>query len=264
MEFLKRHYEKIILSVVLIGLAAAVAMLPMKIREEKEYLTQKKSTISDKPIKYVPLDHSSYDKALARATNNTPVVLNGGVSGHNTFNPVLWQVKEDGTLIKIVSPEESIGLKKLELVSIKPLNYVVAFEKVSGFSYVMTVFNEAKPKISKRTCYLSKASPKVTGMFSLVEVKGESQNPEALVIEMADTKEQATITTNQPFKRVEMYVADMRYDLEKREFKQQKKGDKIGFAGDIFKIVDIKADEVVFFAESSGKTVSVKLKAAAQ
>ena len=42
MEFLKRHYEKVLLSLVLLGLATVAAMLPLKIRKEREELESKR------------------------------------------------------------------------------------------------------------------------------------------------------------------------------------------------------------------------------
>ena len=38
MDFLKKHYEKVLLGVVLLGLAVAVAFLPFKIASEKQKL----------------------------------------------------------------------------------------------------------------------------------------------------------------------------------------------------------------------------------
>ncbi|MGV3773072.1 MAG: hypothetical protein ACO1QB_09240, partial [Verrucomicrobiales bacterium] len=54
MEFLKQHYEKIILSVVLLGLAAAAALMPMKVSEEKEKETARKEQLMPSTVK--PID----------------------------------------------------------------------------------------------------------------------------------------------------------------------------------------------------------------
>ena len=40
LDFIKAHYEKVILSVVLIGLAAAAALMPMKVSAEQGVMEQ--------------------------------------------------------------------------------------------------------------------------------------------------------------------------------------------------------------------------------
>ena len=57
MEFLKKHYEKVLLSVVLVGLAVAAALLPIKVaavRETLEQATRRYESRTVKPLK--PLD----------------------------------------------------------------------------------------------------------------------------------------------------------------------------------------------------------------
>src|SRR6478609_1882823 len=98
MEFLKKHYEKILLSLVLLCLAVAAAWLPTKIRQEKEEL-QKTIFNLPKPRELQPVDLSTNESALKRLQNPPTVELSGA---HNLFNPVTWKVKADGSFIKIV------------------------------------------------------------------------------------------------------------------------------------------------------------------
>lgn len=264
MEFLKRHYEKIILSVVLVVLAIGVALLPMQLRQEKEYVASKVKGITAEPKKYQALNTASFENVLNRTASNSPVVLSGA-PGHNTFNPVLWQVGPDGTLYKNDS-DEKLGFKKLELVDTKELRYIISLEKVSGNSYLIGIIKENAVRPAdrqKKTRYFSKTSANAEGLFKLTEVKGAAENPEALVFELADTKEQAVVAKDKPFIRVDEYLADLKYDPEKRVWKQQRKGNEIGFNGDAYKIMDIKADEVLVFQKSSGKQLVVKKKNAA-
>jgi len=51
MDFLKKHYEKLILGVVLIGLAVAVAVLPFFISSEKDKLNQMKANVLHPKVK---------------------------------------------------------------------------------------------------------------------------------------------------------------------------------------------------------------------
>ena len=45
MDFLKKHYEKVLLGVVLLGLAVAVAFLPFKIASDKQALEDKRNQL---------------------------------------------------------------------------------------------------------------------------------------------------------------------------------------------------------------------------
>jgi hypothetical protein len=51
MEFLRKHYEKIILSVVLLGLAVAAALLPMMVSRERSALEELERDIRQTPPK---------------------------------------------------------------------------------------------------------------------------------------------------------------------------------------------------------------------
>src|SRR5207253_22210 len=67
MEFLKKHYEKLILSVVLLGLAAVAATLPMKVNEEKQKEEDRKNSLIGakvEPLK--PVDLTTNQAVLAK------------------------------------------------------------------------------------------------------------------------------------------------------------------------------------------------------
>ncbi len=51
MDFLKKHYEKVLLGVVLLGLAVAVAFLPFKIASEKQKLEDMRNTLINPNVK---------------------------------------------------------------------------------------------------------------------------------------------------------------------------------------------------------------------
>ena len=75
--------------------------------------------------------------------------------------------------------------------------------------------------------------------FQLLEVKGRPENPDALVLKIMDTGETATVTHGQPFRRVDAYVADLRYDPEKRAFHGLRAGSKVSFNGTDYQVADI-------------------------
>src|SRR5262245_31102470 len=99
MDFLKKHYEKILLGVVLIGLVAAIAYLPFKIGTEKANLEDIKQKYIDRPAKPLTnLDLTASEGALKRVT--APVLIDLQ-SSNKVFNPWQWQKAVDGRLTKV-------------------------------------------------------------------------------------------------------------------------------------------------------------------
>src|SRR4051812_26376575 len=113
MEFLKKHYEKILLSIVLLGVAIAAGWLPFAIAEAKIVLDARTKTLpAPKLVK--PIDLTSNEAAVSRLKEATVLSFSGA---HNLFNPVVWKQKFDGTLLKVTTGNE-IGLKALNIVRI--------------------------------------------------------------------------------------------------------------------------------------------------
>src|SRR5438128_1798163 len=106
MEFLKNNYEKVILSVVLLGLAVAAALLPIWVAGEKRALEEIDNQITQterKELKLVNL--STNEIILQRVVKATALRLSGE---HNLFNPVPWQRMRDGHLIPIRTGGKSV------------------------------------------------------------------------------------------------------------------------------------------------------------
>lgn len=260
MEFIKKHYEKLILSVVLVGLAGAVVFMVMKIKNTKQYLEDKRTEIIASEKKYKPISTAAHEAALGRSKTHNAVVLSGP---HNTLNPVMWQVRlSDGKRIKVVTGTE-VGPGAASVESITPLHFILSLEGISASSYNIGVTREAvtnkNEKVTTKRFYASLNSPKSV-FFTLKEVKGPPENPTELICELADTKELASLAKDKPFKRVDAYTATVRYDVEARVFSKLRTGDTISFGGDEY-VVEIKSDEVILSAKSSTKRTALKLKA---
>src|SRR3954462_3893553 len=107
MEFLKKHYEKLILSLVLLGLAAVAATLPMKVKQEKEREEQRKNDLINPVVKpFPPVDLSTNMQVLEKVKSPIHFDIAGK---HNLFNPVQWQERPDKSWIKIQTGNE-VGL----------------------------------------------------------------------------------------------------------------------------------------------------------
>jgi hypothetical protein len=90
MEFLKKHYEKMVLCVILLGLAGAAVWMRSAIQNVKQQLQDVVVTTPPKTAPLTPIDLSADQKSLEQITNPPLVVLSGD---HNLFNPVTWNAK---------------------------------------------------------------------------------------------------------------------------------------------------------------------------
>ncbi|MEO8428610.1 MAG: hypothetical protein ABI651_16040 [Verrucomicrobiota bacterium] len=246
-EFVKSHYEKIILSVVLLGLAGAAAYLPLKISENQKMLQSAKEF---QPVpgksKPKPVDLSSDQILLKRVEMLTNLDL---ARPHNLLNPVTWKRAPDGRLIKIDSSEKE-GAGALVVSKIRPLNLTITFNAVAGTGdpprYQFTVRNEAEPNRGRRGNI-----PKLVALnaksdlFTLKDVRGPADNPTELVLELEDTKELVMVTKGKPFVRIYGYAADLTYPLEANKvFRDRREKELIEFGEKKYKIVAIRENEV--------------------
>ena len=260
MQFVKKHYEKVILSLVLLMLAGTAFWLFLKISDKKAELdiTLNPPGSSKKPA---PIDLSVYEKALQR-TKNPPMV--DFSAPHHLFNSVTWKQKSDGTLVKILSQDMP------RVVEIKPLNLIISYQGTSGTGesitgYKFGVTKEYAVRKQDRNMvqrYISATGKKDTDVFTLKEIQGPPNEPTGFVIELNDTKAQAVITAVQPFKRVEAYEADLKYELENKALNDLRVGSTITFGGDRYKVIAITENEVTVQADSNQKQTTIKWKPA--
>ena len=72
-------------------------------------------------------------------------------------------------------------------------------------------------------------------------------------MKLNDTGDLAVITKDQPFKRVDGYMADIKYELEKKAWKDRRVGANLVFNGEEYNIVAINQNEVVLSAKNQKK-----------
>jgi hypothetical protein len=251
MQFLKAHYEKIILSVVLLGLAAAAALMPMRVSKERENEENRRTILLPPKVKELqPVDLTTNAAAISRLEKPPRIELAGD---HNLFNPVRWQKRQDGGVIK----GTDAGINALRVTNIVSLRLKLDYEEVGGTpdnqSYQISVLNEAQsPRPTPRIARVKQKN----NVFTLQEVKGDPANPASLELLLEGEKNPISISKGKPFERIVGYAADFRYDPENRTWKNQKKDDEISFAGETYKVVAITANEVVLSAKSNKKQTS--------
>src|SRR5262245_461379 len=127
MSFLKKHYEKILLGVVLLGLAVAVAFIPLKIASEKQSQEEKRSgvtVVNPKPLQPLALDGP--ENTLKRLAS--PVVLDFSTT-NRIFNPMVWKKTADDRLIK--DDSKNLGPEAVKITKTTPLYLIVCLDMVT-------------------------------------------------------------------------------------------------------------------------------------
>src|SRR5258705_177817 len=93
-QIFKLHYEKILLSVMLAGLAAAVWFLYEESIKEEQTNASFITGVGRRKVQGVkPEDLSPYQNSLKMVQNPPALNLAGG---HNVLNPVKWVRRPDG------------------------------------------------------------------------------------------------------------------------------------------------------------------------
>jgi hypothetical protein len=265
-NFIKKHYEKILLGAVLLFLVVAVALLPLKIASEQADLEQKRVGLTGLSVK--PLKNLELSLAVAALDRTkTPVNPIFSAPPHNLFNPVEWRKTPDGRLYKVEKVAE--GPTVVEVTKIAPMNLSIALDSVgaSGSTYLITVTKETEVSPAKRKTSRYVAEGGKTDMFTLKKVNGPADKPTALVLELNDTGERITITPDRGYRKIDGYTADLKYEPEKRAWANRRTGDTLSFAGDDYTVAAINLIatnqyEVVLSAKSTGKKTTIKYNAA--
>lgn len=258
MEFIKKHYEKILLGLVLLGLTVAVALLPFLISSKRRALEDLRTQLRNPKIKPLTnLDLTIHEAALQRMSLPANIEFS---RPHYLFNPVPWQKLANGTLGRIPTEAEA-GPAKVEILKIKPLYLALSLEGVGAGGYLIGIKRDAAADPSHRQktqTYASVTNTPKTAPFTLLKVNGPADNPTDLVLELKDSSQQISISTNRPFQRVDGFTADLKYDPEKQKWNDRRQGDWLAFAGDDYKIVVITQSNVVLSAKANDKKTTIK------
>jgi hypothetical protein len=261
MDFIKKHYEKILLSVVLLGVIAALGALPVVIQRDND-ARQADSNINNRKPKHLdPLDLSRQNSVFDRL--QSPLDLDFATS-NKLFNPVVWKRNPvSGELIKATTGHE-VDASAAVVTNITPLYLVISLKNVdvetnAAVRYQLIVERQAAATRNgrlplPRVATLNQKIKDVTPAFTITQVKGaDPAAPEEVDLKLDDTGETAVVTPAKPFKRPDDYAADLTYDPEKKVVHAARVGTPLTFGGENYKIVAITANEVILAAQSNSK-----------
>ncbi len=262
MDFLKKHYEKVVLGIVLLLLVAATASLPfIKAAQEKQMQDIIDSSVRQPKIAPLTnLDLTAESNTIAREAQ--PFVVDFG-SPNKLFNPLQWVKTLDGRLK--VNNETNIGPLAVTIAKTTPLYLIISLDQVlvsdSGTRYGFGVTKQAAQRLDQRNkhqSYLAIGGKNDT--FTLLAVHGPVENPTNLVIQLNDADEPVKMngTNGPPYKRIDGYMADLKYEPEKREWKERRVDMVISLNGEDYKIVSISENEVVLSSARNQKKTTIK------
>ena len=268
MDFLKKigdacrlHYEKILLSLVLIGLATAVLYLNKTKEDEETKIQNFLKEVGKRSVAQVkPSDLSANDAALKVITNPPP--LNFSLP-HHLFNPVKWQrppPPNQQTLIKLVTGDE-VGWGKMTITRIQPLNFIINLERIpTPGSYYIGVTHEGAERVMERKKKQRFATAHTKNeFFTLKEIVGPPEEPTELVLELPiDGGKNVSISKDKPFTQVEGYEADLKYTIDGKTFNNLRVNSVLRFLGEEYIVVAITQNEVVVSARSNDKKYTVQ------
>ena len=125
------------------------------------------------------------------------------------------------------------------------MRYVIGVERQAA----------ANPALRRKQARYVSTDDAKKDVFTLLHVIGPPENPDHLVLRLADTGQIIALTNGIPFRRVDGYEADLKYEHEpeRASWSGQRIGSHLRFAGDDYTIVDINSNEVVLSAQSNQK-----------
>ena len=105
--------------------------------------------------------------------------------------------------------------------------------------------------------------PSKNDVFAMIDVKGRPDEPTGIVVQLKDSGDKVTIPggTNEVYKRIDGYMADLRYPPENNRTwlaRRVNSQPPLAFNGEEYNIVAINQNEVVLAAKSNGKKWTVK------
>jgi hypothetical protein len=267
MDFLKKNYEKVLLGVVLLGLAVAAAFLPFKIASEKQKLEDMRNQLIHPNVKPLTnLDLTMPDGVLKRMA--TPAMIDFSPP-NRLFNPMAWQKAVDGRLIKVDAT--NVGPYAVTIAKMTPLYLTLRLNEVtvidSGARCKIGVENETavnlKDRKKEKYCKLGDKNE----VFTLRDVKGLATDPTnaTVVLELNDTRQRVEVSKEQPFRRIDGYMVDLKYAPESKTWTSRRAGvgAPLSFNGEDYNIVAITENEVVLSAKSNQKKWTIKYTASA-
>ena len=257
MDFIKKNYEKIVLGLVLAGLIGALVFMLFYISSDRQQMEEKSNSVTNpKTMQLTNLDLTANNGTLSRL--KAPYALDFE-TGNKVFNPMEWQKGQDGLPVRAAK----IGPQVCVVTNITPLYLIITLDGVTtnelGARYTLGVEKQGAPtktKQRKQQRFVS-VGEKPNDVFSLVEVKGAAENPDSVLIKLVDSGDTVSVSRDNPFRRVDAYAADFRYDPQNKVFHGRRVNDKVAFNSTDYLVSEISQNELILADQTNQKKTSL-------
>ena len=212
MQFIKKHYDKVILSAVLVVLLVVAVLLPLDVSSfESELQEIRQSTAGAPPIPFAPTDISTNKALLNRFASPKGPEL---TREHRLFNPGPWRRTSDGAIVK---SEAGGGLDALRLTNITELKLKVELGPVdttlSRPTYRVQITNPDARQSQKIEPHQLGETVSRNNWFVIQRAEGSEVDPSLTgLLRVPNRPEEAiTFSKSKPFERTIGYAADFFY-----------------------------------------------------
>jgi len=257
MDLLKKHYEKIVLSLVLLALAVVAVLLFVEVGTFKANLDdQLKNRTGVKRKELQPLDLSTNQAVLRQLASKIQVPLGGE---HQAFTADRWRKLPSGEVVPDVSKANQ-GPAGISGLTVTPLYLTIEFSKTAGTAdsprYEFVIGREFEKQAAKRgNLTLStrvgeglRLPGQKSDLFRLLEIKGPPSEPTELTIQLTADNERALVAPKKPYRQLMGHAAQFVYGLEKRPYRNVRVDDKLPLSGTTYKVVSISSGALVISA----------------
>lgn len=272
MEFLKNHYEKIILGLMLLLMAVGAVVLVMEVSSVQAQLEEyRKIIVAGNDSKRPPAENLNKYKGILDKARNPPQT--DFVTVHRVFNPDAWYTDTNGNLIQ----GTNVGVNRLAVLSITPQHLKLWFDSIGGTpgresvkinairEWLRTVQEQGKKPLT-----LSLTSTNTVNMLDPAsklqifprEISGTPEAPEVKfeLVEPGKDPLKLTMSKAQGYTNVVEFVAHIVYTVETNfVWRTARKGTQLIFAGDTNIVVEVTATNVILRAISNEKQTTIPL-----
>lgn len=266
-QLCRQNYEKLILIVVLVLLAAAVWLLFQASQEEREKIRQIPIGFDRIKVKLVqPVSLDRFTGLMKEATNTQVLSLSGP---HNLFNPVKWQQPRGGGEIVKVQTGKEVGVEAMRIARVSPLFLSIAFDRpaisgappdttVTGYHIIVTNEMAIQPRFRRIQQFVPLNSTN-TQVFVLTGVDGPPETPTEFKAQLKDFGNEAvTFAPGKPYTRAVGYELELKYPPSGKNYPRLRVGSPVDIDGEPYKVVDIAPSKVVLSDDSNGKRYTIE------
>ncbi|PAW85417.1 MAG: hypothetical protein B9S33_09885 [Pedosphaera sp. Tous-C6FEB] len=277
MEFLKNHYEKIVLGLMLLLMASGAVLLVLEAGSVQERLQAYRDLVISGESKPPPAQDVEKMKSLLSAA--TKPSQTDFATVHRVFNPGAWFVGTNGDLIA----GTKVGVSQLAVHSITPQRLLLELVSVGGTAdrataslrvtreFARTPAEQLKvsktvPINATNTAANASSAHTLDPQRKLVLlIRGSSGTPEnpEVKCELHEPNKDAikfNLSKAQGFVNVVEHIASIQYMVETNfAWPKARKDTPLVFAGDTNIVVEVNASNVVVRAISNDKVTLLPL-----